>query len=90
VAAAYTPLPPWLAVMEQEPAEISDKAVPLTVHTDVVFEAKVTVKPDVADADKAAGAVPSTWLPGDEKLIVCAMGWGATTLKVWVTEVAGR
>ena len=43
--------------------------MPLTVHTADVLEAKLTGKPELAVAARAAGAVPKTWLPGDVKLI---------------------
>ena len=80
VAAAKPALPAWLAVMEQLPAASSVAAVPLTVHTAGVAEAKETVKPEVAVATRARGAAPTDWLTGALKLMVCASGGAAGSL----------
>lgn len=61
----------------QVPALTSVSVVPLTVHTVAVLEVMVTGSPDDAVAVRAGGVVPSTWLPGDVKLMVCAAGTGA-------------
>lgn len=84
-AAAYKPLPAWLAAIEQLPALTSVKVVPLTVHTLAVLEVSVTGRPDVAVATKAPGAVPKAWLPGEMKEMVWAP---MATAKVLDTVVA--
>lgn len=78
-------LPAWLAASVQLPAATKVKAVPLTVHTAGVLDANVTGRPELALAIKAAGALPSVWLPGDTKVMVCAP-W--LTAKDCTTEVA--
>ena len=52
-------LPAWLASTVQVPAASSARVVPLTLHTALVLDANVTVKPDVAVATSATGALPS-------------------------------
>ena len=42
----------------------------LTVHIDVVSDAKVTVRPEVAVAVSVNVPLPSAWLPGAVKLMV--------------------
>jgi hypothetical protein len=81
VAAKKAPLPVWLASTEQVPTATSVSVVPATVHTPGVVDAKVTVKPEVALALSAAGAVPRVWLPGDVKVMLCASG-AAKTVKL--------
>jgi hypothetical protein len=52
-AAFQLPFPPWSALIVQVPAPtkvIVAPFVPLDVHTEVVAELKVTVRPDVAVA----------------------------------------
>ena len=58
--------------MVQVPADTRLSVVPLTVHTEGVLDANCTVRPELAVADSAAGAVPMVWLPGDVKVMVCA------------------
>ena len=78
-AAAYTPLPAWLAVMVHEPAATSVSVLPLTVQILVVVDVKLTARPDEALAVKAAAAVSGgvalmAWVPGDVKVMVCGVG----------------
>lgn len=80
-------LPAWTAASVQVPALTSVKAVPLTVHTAGVTAWKLTAKPELAVALKAAGVVPSVWLPGEMKEMVCVP---RATAKVLDTAVAGR
>src|SRR5258708_749637 len=49
-AAAQLALPAWLAVIEQVPTAIGVTVVPVTVHTPVVDEVKLTVSPELAVA----------------------------------------
>lgn len=71
-AAENTVLPAWLAVTLQLPTLTRLSTVPLTVHTAVVVELKLTARPEVAVATRAAGCTPRVWLPGELKLMVCA------------------
>ena len=83
-------MPPWLASTVQVPRATSVNVLPLTVQMPVVVEAKLTARPELALAAKAGGAVPSVWLPGDAKLIVCAVSGAATTWKTRDTVGAAR
>lgn len=78
-------LPGWLASMVQVPAPNSVSVVPLTVQTLAVADVNDTARPEVAVAIRAAGAVPSVWLPGEMKEMVCAP---AATVKEFDTGVA--
>ena len=80
-------MPGWLAASVQVPAATSVSAVPLTVQTAGVLDAKLTKSPELALAINAAGVVPSVWLPGDTKVMVCAP---AATAKLFVTGAAAR
>ena len=84
-AGANTALPGWLAVMLQVPADTSVSVLPLTVQTAVVVDVKVTAKVDVALATSAGGVLPTVWLPGEAKLMLCAAG---RTLKLTSTVAA--
>ena len=55
--------------------------LPLTVQMPGVVDANDTTSPDVEVAASAAGAVPSVWLPGELKVMVCASS-AAATLKL--------
>lgn len=81
-------LPGWLAATVQPPGATSVKAAPLTVQTPGVVDANETARPDVAVAVSAGGAVPKAWLPGDVKLMVCAISGVAATTKVFDTAGA--
>ena len=63
-------LPPWLALIEQMPAETSVTELPLTVHTPVVVEVKLTARPEVAVAVSVTGPAVSAVSDGCVKLIV--------------------
>ena len=67
------------------PKPTSVSAEPLTVHTLCVLDAKETLRPEVAVATKAAGAMPKLWLPGAMKVMVCA---AAVTVKLLDTAEA--
>jgi hypothetical protein len=54
--------------MAQSPKVIMLAAVPLTVQTVGVVDAKDTAKPEVAVATRASG-VPKAWLAGALKLM---------------------
>jgi hypothetical protein len=60
VAAIKLLLPACDAVMVQDPVAINEAVVPVTVHTVAVVEAKVTVRPEVAVADRVT-CVPTVW-----------------------------
>jgi hypothetical protein len=78
-------LPAWLALTEQLPAPTRVSVEPLVLQTSGVVDANETTRPDVDVATRAAGAVPSVWLPGDGKLMVCTPG---ATVNVRETVVA--
>lgn len=80
-------LPAWLAATVQVPAVNNVSVVPLVAHTLGVVESKATLRPDVDVATKAAGVVPTTWLPGDTKVMVCAP---TATVKEFDTGAAAR
>ena len=67
------------------PTLTSVTAVPETVQTDEVVDAKVTVSPEVAVALSAGTEAPKTWSERAEKVIVCVVG---VTEKCWVTPGA--
>ena len=71
VAAAYTALPGWLAVMLQVPTASRVRLLPLTLHTAGVVDARLTARPALELATRAGGALPRVWLPGAAKLKVC-------------------
>ena len=68
----------------QRPAITNVAVVPLTVQTLVVCEVKVTVNPELADAESVSG-VPTVCVPGALKVIVCG---SAFTGKLCETGVA--
>ena len=61
--------------------------VPLTVHTLVVCEAKLTAKPEVAVADNARG-VPTVCVAGALNVMDCGFKGIASTVKLRETGVA--
>ena len=69
-AAAKLTLPVCEAWMVQVPALSSVTVDPLTVHTDVVSEAKLTDRPEDAVALTLNGAVPSALLPSAAKVMI--------------------
>lgn len=58
VAGLKLALPAWLADTVQEPAATRVSVVPLTVQTPGVVDARVTGKPELAVATRAAGVLP--------------------------------
>ena len=85
-AAANVLLPAWLAVMVQVPTATSVRLLPLTVQTLVVAgTAKLTGRPEVALATSDCGGLPSVWIPGEVKLMVCAVSAPAATANVFDT-----
>ena len=82
-------MPVWLALIAQVPAATSDSVLPLTLHTAGVVETRLTGKPELALATKAAGTVPSVWSAGVLKLMPCASRGAAPTVKACATGVAG-
>ena len=87
-AGAKTELPGWLASMVQLPTATSVSVVPLTVQMLVVVYAKLTARPELAVAASAGGAVPSVWLPGEVKVMVCAINGAAAIVKTRDTVAA--
>jgi len=63
-------LPAWVAWMTQVPEAMKVATVPLTVQTPAVWEAKLTVRPELAVAERLSG-VPTTCAPGLAKVMVC-------------------
>ena len=57
--------------MVQVPAAMKLAVTPETVQTAEVVEAKLTAKPELADAERAKG-VPTVWAGMAPKLMVCA------------------
>lgn len=86
-AGAKLALPACAALTVQVPAASKVSVLPVTVHTPDVLDEKVTGRPELAVAIKAAGAVPRVWLPGETNETVCVP---ATTVKVFETAVAGK
>lgn len=64
----------------QVPTPTSVKVVPLTVQTAGVVDAKVTARPELAVALKAAGAKPKVCPAGAAKVMLWAAGCGAGSL----------
>jgi hypothetical protein len=72
-------------VIEHVPAATIVTALPATVQTAVVVEAKLTVSPELAEALIENGDTPATTLPICPNVIVCDSG---LTVKLWITGVA--
>ena len=86
---AKAALPAWLANSVQLPAASKPSVLPLTLQVAGVRDANATTKPDVLVATNGAGAVPSVWLPGDAKLMVCASSAAAATVNEFEAGRAG-
>jgi hypothetical protein len=73
MAAAYVPLPAWLALIVQVPEVKTVIVVPATVQTEVVADVYATVKLDEAVAE-SVGAEPPSFI-GDRsgKVMVCVV-----------------
>jgi hypothetical protein len=83
-------LPPWLAVMVVFPTPTIVTVLPETVATlelELVYE---TVRPEVAVAPRANGAVPYVTAEIAGKVIVCETPVSGVTVKDWETEAAAR
>ena len=81
VAAAYVLLPACVAWIVHVPEAMNVAVVPLTVHTLVVCEAKLTARPELAVAESVSG-VPTVCVPGLLKVIVCGVKLAAFTVKM--------
>ena len=82
-AAAYTELQGWLAVIEQVPTATMVMMLPDTVHTEVVVEVKLTVRPELAVALIANGPTPNGTLLRGLKVMVCGVApLAALTVKL--------
>ena len=55
--------PAWLAVIEHVPTATIATVVPDTVQTGIVFDANVTVSPELALAEIGNAATPNATLP---------------------------
>ena len=74
-------------MIEQVPGADGVSIEPLTVQMPVVFEAKLTARPELAVAVKVNGEAGSVTAAGVPKVIV----WDAWfTVKLWLTEAAAR
>ena len=82
-------LPAWLAATLQLPTASSVRVVPLAVQTPDVVDANATASPDVDVAASGAGTTPKVWLPGEVKVMVCAVSGAAETVKLLETAGAG-
>ena len=87
-AAAKLLLPAWLASTMQVPTATSVSVVPLTVQVLGVVDARLTARPELALADSGAGAVPRVWLPGEVKVMVCAINGAAAIVNTRDTVAA--
>ena len=86
VAAAYSLLPSWAAVIEQVPAVSSAAVVPEIVQTDVVVDTKLIGNPELAVAVSAR--VELALCAGiEEKVMVCCELPVPTPLS-WIVCVA--
>ena len=69
--------PAWLAVIVQFPSSnnvsVGASYVPDTWHTEVVEDAKDTVRPESAVAVRLMIPVANTWSPGFANVIVCSV-----------------
>ena len=72
----------------QVPAATSVSVLPVTAQVLGVVDANVTVRPELALAISAGGAVPSVWLPGDANVTVCASNGCGTIVKTRDTVAA--
>jgi hypothetical protein len=72
VAAAYVELPACVACMVQVPEVIKVAVVLETVQTLEVVEAKLTARPELAEAESVSG-VPTVCAAGAVKVMVCAV-----------------
>jgi len=87
MAGATAVLPGWVAVMEQVPEATRVTAIPETVQTDGVVEAKLMGRPEVAVALKLKDGVPSNILPMVPNKMLCEV---CATVKLWMTGAAAE
>jgi hypothetical protein len=73
--------------MVHMPAVTKVAAVPLTVQTLAVCDAKLTARPELAVAARARG-VPTVCVPGVLNVIVCGCNAAALTVKLREIDVA--
>ena len=78
-------MPAWLAVIEQAPPATIVTVLPATVQTEVVVEAKLTARPELAVAVTVNGVTPYATPLSAPKAIVCDAG---LTVKLCDTGVA--
>ena len=64
-------MPAWLAVIEQGPPATIVTVLPATVQTEVVVEAKLTARPELAVALTANGDTPKLTSLGAPNAMVC-------------------
>ncbi len=74
VAARKLAFPAWLAVIVQVPSPTTVTVATLTVQADIVLDANVTVRPELAVALTVNGAMPKFTLLKLPKLMVCDCG----------------
>jgi hypothetical protein len=79
-------LPAWLAVIEHEPPATIVTALPETVQTKVVVEAKLTANPELAVAPMGNGDTPYVTLPSAPNAIVCDGRAGIVTVLAEPTD----
>jgi hypothetical protein len=72
VAARYVAFPGWVPLIRHVPAFNRVAVLPLTVHTAVVCEASVTVRPDDAEGLSTTLGLCIDCIPGFGSVIVCA------------------
>lgn len=77
-AAVKLESPAWLATTVHVPALSRLSALPLTVHTAGVLDAKLTARPELAVAARATGVLPTVPVAARLKLMVCDCAAGAT------------
>ena len=79
-------MPDWLAVIEHEPPATIVTALPETVQTKVVVEAKLTATPELAVAPMGNGDTPYVTPLSASNVIVCDAGAGIATVLAEPTD----
>jgi hypothetical protein len=69
-AASQVAFPAWLAITEHLPTPPTVIVLPETVQTAGVVDAKLTAKPELAEAPITNGGVPEATLPSGPNVIV--------------------
>ena len=75
-------MPAWLAVIEQAPGATIVTVLPAMVQTDVVVEAKLTARPELAVALTVNGETPKLTLLSAPNVMVCDSRAGIATVFV--------